>query len=243
MKKKYAIILYSGGKDSHYTVYYAIKNNYEPILIYVNGGKYHIKLFNNLSLLKIIKQHIKLMNIKKYYEYKINQIIKIDKLPQKIFSFLINKLKTQKIKLNEVFFFFSFDYNETSRDKKHNNIIKNLLKKNKIKYFSFKKIIKKDSFISPINLCKKAKIKSIIISVEKVENKVVQKFLGKEINEDFIKYIKTNNLDANDYQTLVLESPLFKGYRFKILTSKISTFPKTNFTFLKIKKWKIEKIK
>ena len=110
-----------------------------------------------------------------------------------------------------------------------------------IAFIPFKKVIKEDATFAPMRMALKEKIESIMVSTDENVN---QKWLGQKCDGKFIKYIKEesekgNKIDANNFQTLVVKSPLFKK-RFKILKHSIFVGEKNRQGFLKIEKYEFE---
>jgi len=92
-------------------------------------------------------------------------------------------------------------------------------------------------------MCERRAIKSILISTEK---EISRDFLSKYIDDNFIKHIVELNkrnikADANDFQSLVVESPLFSGLKLSLLEYGFIENKRERATLLNIKKWKFEK--
>lgn len=224
-KIKYAFTNYSGGKDSHLSLILAKKLGYKiKILFSFNGGKIHYKIFNDFLKIEIIKKQSKMMGIE-LFEYRFSDY----KIP--FIDCVKNLLILKKIKANMTFI-SSFDYEFV--DKKDHyiyNEIKKFLHNNKIKFKSF--VNGKDT-IEVIKESIKNNITSIITAVEK---NVDVNWIGKEINERFIEYIKKeqkrgNIITANDFQTLVIKSPILNK---KLIIDRYDIFEdKTNTTTSKL---------
>jgi len=95
---------------------------------------------------------------------------------------------------------------------------------------------KEKGLIDILKECCSLKIRPLIISIE---DKISKKWLGKIADDKFIDYIekenrKGNNISGNDFQTLVIESPLFSR-KMKILDSEAFKYKRT--IFLKIKRY------
>lgn len=230
--KKHAVILYSGGKDSHLALYYAVEKGYVPHLFFADAEDNQLKISKNLITSDIIKYHPILMNIP------INTV-KIKKTRPNIDT--LRKILVKFKKFSDVTLFNS-DYQIA--DKKDKEIYKNTLKLCKqinIKFIPFTEIIKEDSLFAPIKMSLKNKIKSCIVSVQKEINR---KWLGKYADSKFISYLKTKikkgiHIDGNSYQTLVIKSPLFNGKSLKITESEILYDSEEEQHVLKIKGIKI----
>lgn len=236
---KYAFVLYSGGKDSHLALYHALEKGYKVWLFYVNAGKRQPLYLNSPNLSKIIKMQAKIMGLK-LYEYKLRKPLDHKEI-RNIFYFIISKFKKDKIE--DITFFSSNDYMEEKRDKKDNELIREICLNNNIKFVSFKKIIKSETTSKPIKMCERRAIKSILISTEK---EISRDFLSKYIDDNFIKHIVELNkrnikADANDFQSLVVESPLFSGLKLSLLEYGFIENKRERATLLNIKKWKFEK--
>ncbi|MEF3279887.1 MAG: hypothetical protein K6357_02835 [Elusimicrobiota bacterium] len=134
-----ATLLYSGGKDSHYTLYYAIKKGYKiPFLINLkpipaSKGKYY---FNHPYCQKIIEIHSSLMRIPVlYYRFDID---KYELFKNKIEIFMKEVYEFARKKAGfDIKFFFTWDNDDIKAEKKHieqYNRITSFLTKEKIDF-------------------------------------------------------------------------------------------------------------
>ncbi len=234
MNKK-ALILYSGGKDSHLALLYAVKKGFEPLLFHIDAGNKKHKFFSNYVGADIIEKHVFMMRLS------IN-MIKIKTFdPVKIFGEILNEA-VKKIKPGEKLFYFSSnDYQEKPKDKKVNRKFMNICKAKKVNFIPFTKVIGKDDVLSPIQMCLKNGVKSVIVSLEREFDK---DWLLKPVDSNFAKMIKTrlkagDNIDGNSYQSLVIESPLFGKKKLRILKTKYAYDPKDIRHFAVIKKYSV----
>lgn len=237
MKSKKALILYSGGKDSHLALLYSVKKGYQPIIFNICGGKKHHIFFSQYEDLNIIKTHEKLMNLKINY-FKIREFKPID-----IFKEIVKKFTELSGEAEDKAYFSSNDHQEFKKDKKINMEFKKICQKYDIKFVSFLDIIKKDDFYSPIKESLKNKINSVIIGLERNFEK---EMLLKKIDNVFISFVNKKiregeKIDSNSYQSLVLDSPLFKKGKIKIIKYDYFYDPKDIRYFAKIKDFKIIK--
>lgn len=232
--QKIAFTNYSGGKDSHYALYRAIEDGFTvPFVFSFNASEIHHKIFNETLKIDIIKEQLKLMGIR-LIEYKFAEY----KIP---FTDAVTEIYKKEIekKYKNVTFYSSMDYE--IKDRKDFIIIKdilNLFKKLRIKYIS---AVKNKSTVDMLDETMKLNIRYIITAIEK---NIDSKWLGREVDESFVQYIKDENskgnkIDANDFQTFVIKSPLFKKTlkieKYEIISDNI--FNKGS-KLLKIKKFK-----
>ncbi|MEF3280841.1 MAG: hypothetical protein K6357_07750 [Elusimicrobiota bacterium] len=229
-KSKIAFTNYSGGKDSHFAIIKAIELGYNLKLLFTfNAGKLHHEIFNEFPKSDIIKKQANLMGIR-CYEYKYNKM----EIP-----FLDAIRKSVKIIGHEekTIFISSMDYDLTKQDRKITNNIISGIRKMGIKYIS---VVKGNDMFDIIEKTLSKGIRYIITAVEK---NVSYNWLGKVIDEGFIRYLKDekrkgNTITANDFQTLVTESPIMKK-RLLIKSSEIvDGFQRTTSILLKIKKYR-----
>ena len=227
---KFAITNYSGGKDSHIAIYKAKADGYNiPFVFTANGGKFHYKLFNNFTNIELIKKHCNLMNIE-FVEIKFNSYKKF--LDDKGFSLFCIGIKEILSRLNSdnITFFSSMDYEIGKDDKLFIEKVKKFLKKLNVGFYS---VVNGKSTIDVLKLSLNFGIKSLIVGIEK---KIDFKWLGRVIDYSFVDYIikermEGNWIDANNFQTLVIESPIMKK-KIKITDFEIKEL--TNSFMLKV---------
>ena len=240
-----AVVVYSGGKDSHPALMQAIKNRQNIVgVFYVDVGKNHFNLFPDTGKTDLIKTLIKIMGFK-LYTYKVpdlglpnflrpgpdGKIVKLFAI--KIFKHIKNKIKNAEIiyaGLTEVF----------EEDKMSLDFQIELCKKNNLEY-NFPLL--KKSFLEVLKKAIDSKLKVLIVGVSGQES---LKYLGKIIDKQFIRHVKTLRGEkaggwdsSNDFQTLVLESPITNS-RIKILKSQVVKIPNGGW-YLEILDWKMEK--
>ncbi|MEW6012991.1 MAG: hypothetical protein AB1602_06285 [Elusimicrobiota bacterium] len=232
--QKIAFSNYSGGKDSHYAIYKALKEGYSiPFIFTFNAGKIHHKIFNDFLKIKILKEQSRLMGIRlieyKFDEYKIPFIEAIKEIHR----------KEIKGKFSKITFYSSMDYE--IREKKDGLLIRDILSLFKKLNIKYKSAVKGKTTTEMIKDSLKAGIYFIITAVEK---NIDDFWLGKEAGDNFIEYIikenrKGNYIDANDFQTLVIRSPLMrkklKIESWEIVSEKDDT---TSSKIMKIKRFK-----
>lgn len=237
MRKK-ALIFYSGGKDSHLALFYALKRGFDPILFHLDGGCKHREFFSNYIGGDIIKKHCDMMRLE------VNSI-KIKKLE---FAKIFHKITDEALKKlkegEKLFYFSSNDYNEQPKDEKINREFMKICMMKKINFVSFLDIISRDEVLAPVKLCLKNRIKSIIVGLER---EIDKEWLLKFVDADFIKMIRKllkagDHIDANSYQSLVIESPLFGKKKLKILKTGYSYDPKERIHFSIIKNCSITSV-
>jgi diphthamide synthase (EF-2-diphthine--ammonia ligase) len=241
---KTCISNYSVGKDSHIAIYKAkIKGYNIPYVFTLNGGKEHFRAFNNFINVDLIKEHCRLMGINLVeHRFKVDKKF-FEKGEDAYISVFCSGIKKVVSKLNfqgdNITFFSSIDYELEENDKILVRGIKKFLKESNIKFYS---AVKGRSTLDILELSLKLGIKSLIIGVER---NIDIYWLGKIITYDFIDYIineknKGNFIDTNDFQTLVIESPLMKK-RINIKDFDIIYDPLkiTTSILLKIKKFEI----
>jgi len=241
---KLALANYSGGKDSHIAIYKAkIKGYNIPYVFTLNGGKEHFRAFNSFINVDLIKEHCRLMGINLIeYKFKVNNEF-FERGENAYISVFCSGIKKVVSKLNsqgdDITFFSSIDYELEENDKILVRGIKKFLNESNIKFYS---AVEGRSTLDILKLSLKLGIKSLIIGVER---NIDIYWLGKIITYDFIDYIineknKGNFIDANDFQTLVIESPLMKK-RINIKDFDIIYDPLkiTTSILLKIKKFEI----
>jgi diphthamide synthase (EF-2-diphthine--ammonia ligase) len=241
---KLALANYSGGKDSHIAIYKAkIKGYHIPYVFTLNGGKNHYRAFNSFINVDLIKEHCRLMGIN-FIEHRFkvdnNFFEKGEDAYISVFCSGIKKVVSKiRTKGDNITFFSSMDYELEKNDKILIKGIKSFLKKSDIKFYS---AVEGRSTLDILKLSLKLGIKSLIIGVER---NIDIYWLGKIITYDFIDYIineknKGNFIDTNDFQTLVIESPLMKR-RINIKDFDIIYDPLkiTTSILLKIKKFEI----
>lgn len=231
---KIAFTNYSGGKDSHYAIYKALKDGYSvPFIFTFNAGKIHHRIFNDTLKIKILKEQANLMGIRlieyKFEDYQIPFIEAIKEIHRKE----ING------KLKKITFYSSMDYE--IREKKDALLIRNILSLFKKLNIKYKSAVKGKKTIEMIKDSLKAGINFIITAVEK---NIDDFWIGKEAGNNFIEYIikenrKGNYIDANDFQTLVIKSPIIKKKlkieSWEIVSEKDDT---TSSKIMKIKRFK-----
>jgi diphthamide synthase (EF-2-diphthine--ammonia ligase) len=241
---KLALANYSGGKDSHIAIYKAkIKGYNIPYVFTLNGGKEHFRAFNSFINVDLIKEHCRLMGINLIeHKFKVNNEF-FERGENAYISVFCSGIKKVVSKLNSqgdnITFFSSIDYELEKNDKILVRGIKKFLKESNIKFYS---AVKGRSTLDILKLSLKLGIKSLIVVVER---NIDIYWLGKIITCDFIDYIineknKGNFIDTNDFQTLVIESPLMKK-RINIKDFDIIYDPLkiTTSILLKIKKFEI----
>ncbi len=224
-KIKKCAVIYGGGKDGHLALISAIKQGFKvSCLIMLDAGKTHHIFFSDLKKTKIIKEHSKLLKIKLFI-FKIP--LSLQRAPLKTILVKCLKSALKKYQFDTVFIGNTEDFEEAK-------ILEEVGKELKIK---IKLPLKNKNIFQIIDLCEKNKISPLIVGVEKNVDKI---WLGKIINKDVKNYIlwerkKGNYLDGNDFQTLVIRSPLLKK-EMKIIKSKIFSYD--TLTHLKIIKFK-----
>ncbi|NLH38754.1 MAG: hypothetical protein GX445_01675 [Elusimicrobia bacterium] len=238
MKDELAFVLYSGGKDSHIALYNAIKDGYDVVLFHANSSDMSADIFSSPYVSDIVKKQASLMGIQ-LYELKIKGMIEEENIFLKIIKLLKSKHK------KNIIYYDSFQYSASISETDIKNIrkISEIFKANGIRTIPFSKIIKGNTVYDSFKSYLKSGIKAIITGVE---NGISSDFLGKELDDVFIKHLKelikkNNGIGGYNYQTLVTSSPLFNGYSFKITQSKIFYNPKNKSDMLKIIKWKCYK--
>lgn len=220
-KNKKCAVIYGGGKDAHLTLLSAIKQGFEiSCLITFDAGKTHYDFFSDLRKIEIVKQHAKLLNTKLFI-FKITPLLQKSSL-KKVFLETI-KAVVKKYKINTIFAGNTEDPKEANIWREAGEIMKVKIKL-PLEHKNIFEIIKK---------CEKNKIIPIIVAIEK---NVDKKLLGQKMDKKIISYIKNerqkgNYLDGNDFQTLVIKSPLLKK-EMKIQKTQIFSYDTT--TYLKI---------
>jgi len=236
--KKTAIVFYSAGKDSHLALLSAVKKGYSPFLVTFRGGKNHRRYFNDLPKVEIVKEQAGLMGFPIF-------VCGVKSHPdsflfERVMVFLKNKIFVRNGS-DKIAHFSSNDYQEEKRDKTENKKFIRICSRLDIAFIPFKKIIKEDATFAPIGMALKEKVESIIVSTDV---NVDRKWLGRRCDGKFVGYIKGesqkgNKIDANNFQTLVVKSPLFKK-RLKILKHSIFAGGERGQAFLKVDKYEFE---
>ncbi len=222
---KRCAVVYGGGKDGHLALLSAIRQGFKiSCLIMCDAGKTHHIFFHDLKKTKIIREHAKLLKIK-LLVLKIPLSIQKASLKTIIVKCLKSALK--KYQFDTVFIGNTEDFEEAK-------VWEEVGKELKIK---IKLPLKNKNIFQIIDICEKNEISPLIVGVEK---NVDKRWLGKIMNKDVKDYIiqerkKGNYLDGNDFQTLVIKSPLFKK-EMKIIKSKIFSYD--TLTYFKIIKFK-----
>ncbi|GAB4031557.1 MAG: hypothetical protein Fur0012_08900 [Elusimicrobiota bacterium] len=234
MSKK-AIILYSGGKNSHLALLTAVKKGFEPVLWHIDAGpKKHI-FFSNYADSELIKAQAGLAGFKV-------SLIKVKTLePEKIFSKIIEESLKSMSHSDKLVYFSSNDYQEEKKDKRVNAQFRKICKKHGVQFISFQDIIGKDDSLTPIKMAVRKGIKSVVIGLERHIDK---SWLLKPVDLSFAKMIDAEMkagkpVDANSYQSLVLESPLFGNKKIKLIKTDYSCHPKDLRHFIMIRKYGI----
>lgn len=236
MSKK-AIILYSGGKDSHLALLTAVKKGFEPVLWHIDAGaKRHI-FFSNYADSELIKAQAGLAGFNL-------SLIKVKKLePEKIFRKIIEESLKSMSPSDKPVYFSSNDYQEEKKDKRVNAQFREICKKYGVQFISFKDIIGKDDTLTPIKMAVRKEIKSVVIGLER---HIDRNWLLKPVDSSFAKMIDAEMkdgkpVDANSYQSLVLESPLFGNKKIKLIKTDYACHPKDLRHFVIIKKYGISR--
>jgi len=241
---KLALANYSGGKDSHIAIYKAkIKGYNIPYVFTLNGGKEHFRAFNNFINVDLIKEHCRLMGINLVeHRFKVDRKFfeKGEDAYISVFCSGIRKVVSKlKSKGDNITFFSSIDYELEKNDKILVRGIKKFLKESNVKFYS---AVNGRSTLDILKLSLKLGIKSLIVGIERNVNIY---WIGKIITHDFIDYIineknRGNFIDANDFQTLVIESPLMrKKIRINDFDLIYDPLKTTTSILLKIKKFEV----
>ena len=217
MKEKTCAIVYSGGKDSHLALIYAVKSGFSiSSLTLFDGGENHSKYFHDFPKIEMIRAHSNLLNFPLL-------VVPVAK-----------KFRTKNIKENVAVLISEnkkkFDFDSfiigISRCQRDGNISvwKNAVENTGLKFYA--PILGFDLIYS-CRVSVELGVVSIITGVEKAQ--VDKKWLGREIDEDFISYLedkkkKGKNIDGGGIQTMVVQSPLFSGRiepdKFKFISTK-----------------------
>jgi len=225
MDKKCAVI-YGGGKDAHLTLIYAIENNYDiECLVQFDAGKTHYTYFSDIRKIKIVREQAKIMGFN-LFTCKIPLNLQKKQLKE-VLDFIVKNI-LKKYKVGVIFAGNTEDEDEAK-------IWEYVGKKNRVKIIL---PLRRKNIFDIIDTCVAKNVVPIIVSLEK---NVDKNFLGKEVNYNFSNYIKierdkNNYIDGNDFQTLVIKSPFFKGKSMKIDKNKIFSIDTT--TYLDIESFK-----
>ena len=223
---KRCVVAYSGGKDSHLAVQCAIKNGFKvESLIYLDGGGFHPLFFNDFKKASLVKLHARLMGIPLAI---IKPPASFDSKREETASRLIAGFCYKK-KVKKVYCGATAEDDNTLRFKKAAAGYGLALGTPLIKL----------DFIGVLRECLKSGVKALITGVEKKKN--LKKWLGKLINPELIDYIRYRQeaagfVDGNDFQTVVLNSPLFDKEIKPVNFSKLESRDQY---FLEITKYKL----
>ncbi len=205
MKEKSCAVFYSGGKDGHLSLLKAVNSGYKiSCIINIDGGKKHKSLFNDAKKILLLKQHAKAMGFPLFI-YTASSSFNPKNIKENFTKIITSALK--KHEFNSVFI-------GITEDEIGYRALSELSKEIKVKIMM--PIAKKDIF-KVIEECEKLKIKPRITGVGKNVN---TSWIGKIFNVKVLKYIrkerkKGNFIDGNDFQTVVIASPLFFKIKFK----------------------------
>ena len=210
------ILLYSGGKDSHYLLYKLLKSSIDPIILNYSFSSLNdnIRYFNSPCKKELIELHSELMNIDIFYFKDEKKLFNFFERDQSLF------IKKFFSILNSMFgdftLYFGYLKGGMNADRKKIKIMKDIEKSSNGRInivFPFK-----DMDLSDIVLeTEKCGIKSICIGIEKSE---LSKLLGMEINYNFLSLIKNKNIKGEHIQSFVIKSPLFKGKKIEITSAR-----------------------
>lgn len=233
-KNKTATVIYSGGKDSHLTLYKALKSGYKiPFLVYFNGGENHFKIFNDCLKTEIIREHAAMIGAELFICNVKSQKFSLKDMAN-IFINISKFAISNKYYISEIF--SSFDFHDISEN---DSLVK------KIDLFASSmgfKVNMEHSSKDVFQVLKKCEIAGIKVLIVSAEEKIKKDYLGKEINESFISYIRRerargNFISGNDFQTLVVESPIFSK---KIKVKKGEFFKSGRTNFFNIKNYELK---
>lgn len=236
-------VFYSGGKDSHFVLYDALKRGYKiPFLVNFEPVPHSdgIKYFNCSYDKKIIETHSKMMGIPVcYYRFGkgLKKKFKDDRgiFLKDIIEFIKSKSSIFGIKKITIFIPWILDDIISNRKTfKRYSLFKEIFKKNNADFiFS----VEKETSVSIVKKCLKEGIKSICISVpegkvkknkEKTLNNI-KGLLEKNIDINFLKEIVSIETEVKkdggyfpvqDVHSMVVSSPIFKE-KINICKSKI----------------------
>lgn len=250
----FATLFYSGGKDSHYVLFNALKKGYKvPFLVnfeplpHSDGEKY----FNSIYDKKMLEKHSKLMKIPVFY-YKFGEgkgkIFKDDRgvFLSDILKFIKSKALSLGVKKIKILVpWISDDISINPKTYKRYVMFKKIFKEKKV---DFDFCLEKETSVSIIKKTLKNGIKSICVSVpkpivKKQSKKHINKiksFLGRNIDMEFLKSLIYEESEIKreggvfarqDVHSAVISSPLFDK---DIDIEKISVLEGNNIFSLKI---------
>lgn len=202
-KKTFAAI-YSGGKDGHLAILNILKQGHKvSCLINIDGGAKHRKIFHDLRKTEILRSHAELMNIP----------IVICKAPENMTGGTDSLGETIKYICDKAAEKYNFDAlcsGASDEDDKGN--AEDFIKAGKRKGITVVTPIADYGVYKSIKYAQKEHVTAIIVGAE--NQKISPDFLGKKLDAEFTDYLKHLNesgtkADGNDFQTLVINSPLF----------------------------------
>jgi len=223
MTNKFSAVLFSGGKDSIYSMYLAKKNGYEiKCLISIFSKNKESYMFHTPTISKV-KQQAKIMNIplliQKTKGKKEDELVDLEKAIKKAKK----KFKVEIIITGAIASVYQASRIKKICDKFDLKCFNPLWKKDEIKY---------------LNELIKNKFKIFIVGV--FAYPLDSSWLGRIIDKKFIRDVKELNKkykihpagEGGEFETFVVDCPLFKK-KLKIKNSK--SFGEKNSWWLKIK--------
>lgn len=250
----FATLFYSGGKDSHYVLFKALKKGYKvPFLVnfeplpHSDGEKY----FNSLYDKKTIEIHSRLMKIPVFY-YKFGKgrgkIFKDDRgfFLSDMLEFIKSRALSLGIKKIKILVpWISDDISVNPKTYKRYVMFKKIFKEKKA---DFDFVVEDETTVSIIKKTLKNRIKSICVSVPRpiIKKKSkehidkIKSFLGAGIDMQFLKSLISQELEIKreggvlvrqDVHSTVISSPLFEK---DVEIKKISVCEGNNIFSLKI---------
>ncbi len=198
--KKTCAVFYSGGKDGHFALINAVNSGYKiSCIINIDGGTRHKSLFNDERKIPFLKKQTAIMGFP-LFVYKAPKSFNPKNIVKCFPDIISSALKKYK---------FKSIFCGTTEDSGEYSALSELSEEIKLKIVM--PIAKKNIF-QIIKECEKLKIKPMISGVAKNVNGA---WIGKIFDADVLEYIRQerkngNFIDGNDFQTLVVSSPLFK---------------------------------
>ncbi|HOJ87322.1 MAG: hypothetical protein ACP5SD_06890 [Elusimicrobiales bacterium] len=250
----FATLFYSGGKDSHYVLFKALRKGYKvPFLVnfeplpHSDGEKY----FNSLYDKKTIEVHSKLMKIPVcYYKFggKRGKIFKDDRgfFLSDMLEFIKSRALCLGIKKIKILVpWISDDISVNPKTYKRYVMFKKIFEEKKA---DFDFVVENETTVSIIKKTLKNRIKSICVSVPKpiIKKKSkehidkIKSFLGAGIDMRFLKSWISEEMEIKreggvlvrqDVHSMVISSPLFEK---DVEIKKISVCEGNNIFSLKI---------
>lgn len=222
-KKNACAVIYSGGKDSHLALIAAARSGTRiACLITIDGGSRHPSLFNDLLKLPMIKLHARLMGLP-LFVLKAPSDFDLEVGPAEMAR--IFSAAAARYPFDTVYCGTSFhDEGSNSADMRRSA---------RAAGFRMLTPFSRQDVYAKIKQSAREGLDVLIVGMEK---RLDPRWLGSRMDASFADYLRReamsgNPADGNDFQTLVLGSPLMKK---SVRVSRVSRLSNRHSRFLRV---------